>query len=222
MLKGSSSFLGLRVQMTKLGGSSKAEHISLQRLQVIPNTSLFATCSADGTVKIWDWGRMEKKTIANRSRQTYARMGVSGNLSEKLSQCLLASFTGSLVVGAFYEPHSAVESTVSKCTNSKIIALAYNFNGFPVTCTVNGTQWRKRYYKHCGTHLFVKLIKPDKISTVSLCCYTALAAMCLCYNWGHGLPLLYQYVHYILLSAFTVKRLKCDRWAKLTETSTRL
>ncbi|KAL1417642.1 hypothetical protein MTO96_026690 [Rhipicephalus appendiculatus] len=43
--------------------------------QVIPNTSLFATCSADGLVKIWDWGRMEKKAIANRSRQTYARMG---------------------------------------------------------------------------------------------------------------------------------------------------
>lgn len=41
---------------------------------MIPNTSLFATCSADGLVKIWDWGRMEKKAIANRSRQTYARM----------------------------------------------------------------------------------------------------------------------------------------------------
>lgn len=47
---------------------------AIHRLQVIPNTSLFATCSADGLVKIWDWGRMEKKTIANRSRQTYARM----------------------------------------------------------------------------------------------------------------------------------------------------
>ncbi|EEC06819.1 phosphoinositide 3-kinase regulatory subunit, putative [Ixodes scapularis] len=47
---------------------------AIHRLEVIPNTSLFATCSADGSVKIWDWGRMEKKTIANRSRQTYARM----------------------------------------------------------------------------------------------------------------------------------------------------
>ncbi|KAL3206907.1 hypothetical protein MRX96_039858 [Rhipicephalus microplus] len=47
---------------------------AIHRLQVIPNTSLFATCSADGLVKIWDWGRMEKKAIANRSRQTYARM----------------------------------------------------------------------------------------------------------------------------------------------------
>ncbi|XP_064461325.1 phosphoinositide 3-kinase regulatory subunit 4-like [Ornithodoros turicata] len=47
---------------------------AVYRLQVIPNSSLFASCSADTTVKIWDWGKLEKKNIANRSRQTYTQL----------------------------------------------------------------------------------------------------------------------------------------------------
>lgn len=51
------------------------EHrLAVNRLQVIPDSTLFATCSNDGSVKIWDCGRMDGRSIANRSRQTYNRM----------------------------------------------------------------------------------------------------------------------------------------------------
>lgn len=51
------------------------EHrLAVNRIQVIPDTSLFATCSNDGTVKVWDCGRMDGRSISNRSRQTYSRM----------------------------------------------------------------------------------------------------------------------------------------------------
>uniref|UniRef100_T1ISE1 non-specific serine/threonine protein kinase n=1 Tax=Strigamia maritima TaxID=126957 RepID=T1ISE1_STRMM len=53
-----------------------AEHRSaVNRVLVIPDTSLFVTASNDGTVKIWDCGRMEARSIANRARQTYNRQG---------------------------------------------------------------------------------------------------------------------------------------------------
>ncbi|XP_043489067.1 phosphoinositide 3-kinase regulatory subunit 4 isoform X2 [Polistes fuscatus] len=44
----------------------------------IPDSSLFASSSADGCIKIWDASRMEGRNIANRSRQTY--MNRSGPL----------------------------------------------------------------------------------------------------------------------------------------------
>lgn len=43
------------------------------RVLVLPDTTLFATCSNDGTVKIWDCDRMERRSVSNRSRQTYSR-----------------------------------------------------------------------------------------------------------------------------------------------------
>ncbi len=36
------------------------------RIQVSPDHAFFATCSNDGTVKIWDCGRMEGKSVTNR------------------------------------------------------------------------------------------------------------------------------------------------------------
>lgn len=46
------------------------------RLSVHPNGSVFASCSSDGTVKLWDSQRMEGKSIANRSRWTYNKQGI--------------------------------------------------------------------------------------------------------------------------------------------------
>lgn len=58
-------------------GSSIYDHFFFIffRIQVIPDTMLFATCSDDGTVKIWDCEKMEGKNVANRSRLTYNRLG---------------------------------------------------------------------------------------------------------------------------------------------------
>ncbi|GIY06608.1 phosphoinositide 3-kinase regulatory subunit 4 [Caerostris extrusa] len=47
---------------------------AVNRIQVIPSTPLFATCSNDGTVKIWDCDKMEGKNMANRSRLSYNRL----------------------------------------------------------------------------------------------------------------------------------------------------
>ncbi|KAF3421311.1 hypothetical protein E2986_10341 [Frieseomelitta varia] len=48
---------------------------AINRLVSIPDTSLFASSSADGCIKIWDASRMEGRNIANRSRQTYIHRG---------------------------------------------------------------------------------------------------------------------------------------------------
>ena len=45
------------------------------RVQVSADHAFFATCSNDGLVKIWDCGRMEGKSVTNRSRQTYNKQG---------------------------------------------------------------------------------------------------------------------------------------------------
>ncbi|GLH13555.1 Phosphoinositide 3-kinase regulatory subunit 4 [Gryllus bimaculatus] len=37
----------------------------------IPESALFASCSSDGCIKIWDCGKMEGRNIANRSRQVH-------------------------------------------------------------------------------------------------------------------------------------------------------
>ncbi|XP_076177459.1 vacuolar protein sorting 15 isoform X1 [Ptiloglossa arizonensis] len=44
---------------------------AINRLVSVPDTSLFASSSADGSIKIWDASKMEGRNIANRSRQTY-------------------------------------------------------------------------------------------------------------------------------------------------------
>ncbi|PNJ39916.1 PIK3R4 isoform 6, partial [Pongo abelii] len=52
------------------------EHKSaVNRIRVSDEHSLFATCSNDGTVKIWNSQKMEGKTTTTRSILTYSRVG---------------------------------------------------------------------------------------------------------------------------------------------------
>lgn len=46
---------------------------AVNRLAVLPETSLFASASADGCIRIWDCSKMEGRNIANRSRITANR-----------------------------------------------------------------------------------------------------------------------------------------------------
>uniref|UniRef100_A0A8C9TIV1 non-specific serine/threonine protein kinase n=1 Tax=Scleropages formosus TaxID=113540 RepID=A0A8C9TIV1_SCLFO len=52
------------------------EHKSaVNRIRVSEEHSIFATCSNDGTIKIWDCQKMEGKTTTTRSVLTYSRIG---------------------------------------------------------------------------------------------------------------------------------------------------
>lgn len=44
---------------------------AVNRLVSIPDTSLFASNSSDGCIKIWDASKMEGRNIANRSRYIF-------------------------------------------------------------------------------------------------------------------------------------------------------
>uniref|UniRef100_A0A1B6KTS4 non-specific serine/threonine protein kinase n=1 Tax=Graphocephala atropunctata TaxID=36148 RepID=A0A1B6KTS4_9HEMI len=44
---------------------------AVNRLVPITESSLFASCSSDGCIRVWDCGKMEGRNIANRSRQVY-------------------------------------------------------------------------------------------------------------------------------------------------------
>lgn len=73
---------------------------AINKICVMPE-SLFATCSADGTVKIWDWVRMEKRYITNRSRHTYDRLTgelVAMDYCHKEGSLMVASNSGNIEV----------------------------------------------------------------------------------------------------------------------------
>jgi phosphoinositide-3-kinase, regulatory subunit 4 len=48
----------------------------INRVVVAPDQTFFATCSDDGTVKIWDTARLEKNVV-NRARQTFRHEGAA-------------------------------------------------------------------------------------------------------------------------------------------------
>ncbi len=48
---------------------------AVNRIQVSQDQMFFATCSNDGTVKLWDCSKMEGKSVTNRSRHTYNKQG---------------------------------------------------------------------------------------------------------------------------------------------------
>ncbi|GFX71305.1 phosphoinositide 3-kinase regulatory subunit 4 [Trichonephila clavipes] len=90
----------VRLTRLRIGHSFHAQAPSVG-IQVIPSTSLFATCSNDGTVKIWDCEKMEGKNVANRSRLSYNRL--EGPVScmtvcQNMQSIAAASETGNIQV----------------------------------------------------------------------------------------------------------------------------
>ncbi|XP_050436051.1 phosphoinositide 3-kinase regulatory subunit 4 [Adelges cooleyi] len=74
---------------------------AVNRLVSIPNTSLFASCSSDSYVRIWDCVKMEGKNIANRSKQVYNHQNgaLYGMTTCRNNQSLATvSHSGSVVV----------------------------------------------------------------------------------------------------------------------------
>lgn len=90
-------------------------HSAVNRVLVIPDSTLFATCSNDGTVKIWDCERMEGKSVANRSRQTFSRQeGQIGSMAICQNYQSIASASDNCVITVFrYELANAKMSIVN-------------------------------------------------------------------------------------------------------------
>ena len=47
-------------------------YFTYSRLQLLPDSSMFASFSNDGSTKLWDVSRIEAKTVANRPKMTYS------------------------------------------------------------------------------------------------------------------------------------------------------
>ncbi|XP_067007759.1 phosphoinositide 3-kinase regulatory subunit 4 [Anabrus simplex] len=74
---------------------------AVNKMVSIPESSLFASSSSDGCIRIWDCGKMEDRNIANRSRQVYNRQAgpLSGlTVCESNQSLASASQNGSVFV----------------------------------------------------------------------------------------------------------------------------
>ncbi|KAK9511150.1 hypothetical protein O3M35_005765 [Rhynocoris fuscipes] len=73
----------------------------ISRLVSLPDTTIMASCSYDGCVRVWDCGKMEGRNIANRARQVYnAHSGplVGMALCNAKTSLGMASQSGSIIV----------------------------------------------------------------------------------------------------------------------------
>lgn len=78
--------------------------------------AVFATCSADGTVKLWDWAKVEKRTMTNKSCFTYNRLTgelVAMDYCHREKSIMVASNSGNMEV--FSVSSEGPRSTVSRC-----------------------------------------------------------------------------------------------------------
>ena len=62
----------LRLLGERLNGVCMLLHY---RVRVSDDQSFFATCSNDGTVKMWECSRLDGRSATNRSRYTYNKQG---------------------------------------------------------------------------------------------------------------------------------------------------
>ena len=79
-----------------------AEHTgSVTRVTAVPDTTLMASTSTDGSVKVWDCARMESgKNVANKARQTFSKnVPLDGLAATSHNHCLaLAARDGTVAI----------------------------------------------------------------------------------------------------------------------------
>ncbi|GAB6018579.1 General transcription factor II-I repeat domain-containing protein 1 [Chamberlinius hualienensis] len=106
---------------------------AVNRLAVIPGTPYLASCSSDGTVKIWDCERMERRSITNRSRQTYSRPDnqiFSMTVCQNLQSIACGSDNGSIHVFKIETSSTKMTTTFSRMLDLQEEGYAVDMNYF--------------------------------------------------------------------------------------------
>ena len=68
---------------------------------MLPESTMFASFSDDGTTKLWDVSRLEGRTVVNKPRMSYGQQGgkiKTGVFCQKNKSIAAASTNGSLQI----------------------------------------------------------------------------------------------------------------------------
>ncbi|KAJ3126534.1 Serine/threonine-protein kinase [Nowakowskiella sp. JEL0407] len=140
--------------------SQLSEHASvINKVSVAPDHSFFASCSNDGTVRIWDTRRLEKN-VTNRSRLVYAEQGgkiTSIAFCENTRSIVSASSNGTIHVGRV--EYSSPTANAPKFNFENIRKLNLDDGDYPVLLEHFDTEsesiimYATAYGKVCGFDL---------------------------------------------------------------------
>ncbi|XP_022659403.1 phosphoinositide 3-kinase regulatory subunit 4-like [Varroa destructor] len=144
---------------------------AINKVCVLPD-AVFATCSSDGTVRLWDWTRMEKRVMTNKSIYTYDRLtGQLVSMDYCVSeQCVLvASNSGNMEVfklepgsnagpqfisGRCLDPLNEGWAVDVKPAGGSVMAYASLYGGIcGWDLRTPGTTWRLRNDAKCGLNM---------------------------------------------------------------------
>ena len=67
--------LSLQLSIFKLIRNNKLNEFLFFRICVSDDGEWFATCSNDSSLKLWEGARLESRSVNNRSRATYSKLG---------------------------------------------------------------------------------------------------------------------------------------------------
>ena len=59
------------------------------RVRVLPDSSVFATFSSDGTAKLWDVQKLEGRNLINKAKLSYSQLGQNNHTQIICVQCVL-------------------------------------------------------------------------------------------------------------------------------------
>ena len=96
------------------------------RVRVLPDNTVFATFSSDGTTKLWDVQKLEGRNLINKAKLSYSHLGIffspflpsslPPSLPSSLSLCLFTLYIyvgGPVLTGVFCLNNTAIAAASS-------------------------------------------------------------------------------------------------------------